>query len=831
MPAARKTAKPKAAKAPKRSAQVKTPKPSNGKLPKAEVPALSAEQIIRDYRLAYQSRQVSLISRKEVMGGKAKFGIFGDGKEVPQVALAHAFRKGDFRSGYYRDQTLMFALGNVSILEYFAQLYAHADVDAEPNSGGRGMNAHFATRSLHADGSWKNLMDMHNCSADVSPTGSQMPRLVGLGYASRLYRELDALKHLTQFSHNGDEVAFGTIGNASCAEGMFWEAINAIGVLRAPVLLSIWDDDYGISVHNEQQVTKGNLSELLQGFQRQRGAREGFDLYTAKGWDYPNLLQTYLKAASIARAEHVPAIVHVIEITQPQGHSTSGSHERYKTKERLEWEQEFDCLKQMREWMIAKAIATPAQLEAFEQEDQKIVADLRDQAWQAYLTPILSERKEVARLIEEIAQDSAHKEELHRLKSKLLAITNPLRREIQTYLHEALFVSRSEAPVAKQALLAWKKDYEAVNSARYGSHLYNETANSALRVPEIKAAYSETSPTLNGFEIVNACFDAALAREPRLIAFGEDVGRLGDVNQGFKGLQEKYGALRVADTGIRECTIIGQALGMAMRGLRPLAEIQYLDYILYALQIMSDDLATVQWRTRGGQKAPVIIRTRGHRLEGVWHSGSPMAGLIHLVRGVHVLVPRNMTQAAGFYNTLLQAEEPAVVVEVLNGYRLKEKLPDNIGTFTVPLGVPEILRVGADVTIVTYGACCRLVMEAAERLSQVGVKLEVLDVQSLLPFDVRGAIVESLKKTSRIVFVDEDVPGGTTAYMLQEVLEKQNGYRWLDSPPRTLPGKPHRPAYGSDGDYWSKPNHEQIFETVYDLMHEAAPRKYPVFYR
>ncbi len=831
MPVARKTAKPKAAKAPKRFAHAKALTPSNGKLAKAHAPALRAEQIMRDYRIEYQSRQVSLLSRKEVMRGKAKIGIFGDGKEVPQVALAHAFRKGDFRSGYYRDQTLMFALGNVSILEYFAQLYAHADVEAEPNSGGRGMNAHFATRSLNADGSWKNLMEQYNTSADVSPTGSQMPRLVGLGYASRVYRELESLHHLTQFSDMGNEIAFGTIGNASCAEGMVWEAINAIGVLHAPVLLSIWDDDYGISVHNEQQVTKGNLSELLSGFQRQRGARTGFDLYTVKAWDYPALVKTFLHAEKIVREQHVPAIVHVIEVTQPQGHSTSGSHERYKTKERLEWEQEFDCLKKMREWMIAEEIASAAQLEAFEQEDQKIVADIRDQAWQAYLAPILAERKEAAALLETLAQNSLHKDELHHLKNKLLALPTPLRRDVATTLHETLFLSRKEAHAEKQTLLLFKKEYEARTAERYGSHLYNETASSALRVPEVKAIYSEASTTLNGFEIVNACFDAALAREPRLIAFGEDLGRLGDVNQGFKGLQEKYGALRVGDAGIRECTIIGQAIGMAMRGLRPLAEIQYLDYILYALQIMSDDLATVQWRTAGGQKAPVIIRSRGHRLEGVWHSGSPMAGLIHLVRGMHVLVPRNMTQAAGFYNTLLQADDPAVVVEVLNGYRLKEKLPDNLGAFTVPLGVPEILRAGKDVTVVTYGACCRLVMEAAERLRQVGIELEVLDVQSLLPFDVRGVIVESLKKTSRIVFVDEDVPGGTTAYMLQEVLEKQEGYRWLDSQPRTLPGKPHRPAYGSDGDYWSKPNLETIFETVYELMHEAEPEKYPVFYR
>ncbi len=790
-----------------------------------------AEEIIKDYRLAYQSRQVSLNSRKEVMVGKAKFGIFGDGKEIPQVALAKAFRKGDFRSGYYRDQTLIFALGIHSMQEYFAQLYAHADVDADPASAGRAMNAHFGSRSLHPDGSWKKLMEMHNSSADVSPTGSQMPRLVGLGYASRLYRELKELQHLKQFSDNGNEIAFGTIGNATCAEGMLWEAINAIGVLKAPVLLSIWDDEYGISVHNEQQMTKANMSELLKGFQRKRGTHDGFDLYTVKGWDYPALVETFVKAAAIVRKEHVPAIVHVIEVTQPQGHSTSGSHERYKSKERLQWEDEFDGIKKMREWMIAEGIATAEELDRFEEEDQKLVAGIRDQAWKAYLSPILMERQEVANMIDEMASSSVHREELHRIKAMLLAIPNPLRRDMMVSIREALVTTREENIPIKQNLIAWKEKQDEINQERYSSHLYNQAADSALNIQEIKPVYSEKSPTVNGFEVLNACFDAALGRDPRVIAFGEDVGKLGDVNQSFKGLQEKYGELRVSDTGIRECTIIGQAIGMAMRGLRPIAEIQYLDYILYALQIMSDDLATVQWRTKGGQKAPVIVRTRGHRLEGIWHAGSPMAGIIHLVRGMHVLVPRNMTQAAGFYNTLLRAEDPAIVVEVLNGYRQKERVPDNVGEFTVPLGVPEIIRTGSDVTIVTYGACCRLVMEAAALLSKTDIDAEVIDVQSLLPFDLRGVIGESLKKTNRLVFVDEDVPGGTTAFMMQEVLEKQSGYRWLDSEPRTLTGKAHRPAYGSDGDYWSKPNVETIFETAYELMHEVAPQKYPLFYR
>jgi len=792
---------------------------------------LTPTEIIQDYRLAFQSRQVSLLGRKEVMAGKAKFGIFGDGKEIPQLALAKAFRQGDFRSGYYRDQTLIFALGMHTMQEYFAQLYAHADVEADPASAGRAMNAHFGTRSLNPDGSWKNLMEMYNCSADVSPTGSQMPRLVGLGYASRLYRELKELQHLKQFSNNGNEIAFGTIGNATCAEGMLWESINAIGVLKAPVLLSIWDDEYGISVHNEQQMTKANMSELLKGFQRQRGSRDGFDLYTVKGWDYSALVETYLAAAEVVRREHVPAIVHVVEINQPQGHSTSGSHERYKSKERLQWEEDFDGIRKMREWMIENGITTVAELDRFEEEEVKLVAGIRDQAWKAYLAPILMERQEVANMIDDIAASSTHQTELQRIKSSLLAIPNPLRRDLMLAIRQALMMAREENIPAKQNLIAWKQQQDTINTDRYGSHLYNQAADSALQVAEIKPIYSDKSPTVNGFEVLNACFDAALGRDPRVIAFGEDVGKLGDVNQGFKGLQEKYGELRVSDTGIRECTIIGQAIGTAMRGLRPIAEIQYLDYILYALQILSDDLATVQWRTRGGQKAPVIVRTRGHRLEGIWHAGSLMAGLIHLVRGMHLLVPRNMTQAAGFYNALLRAEDPAIVVEVLNGYRLKERVPDNIDEFTVPLGVPEILRAGKDVTIVTYGACCRIVMEAADLLGKMSIAVEVIDAQSLLPFDLHGVIGESLKKTNRIVFVDEDVPGGATAYMLQEVLEKQNGYHWLDSAPRTLPGKAHRPVYGSDGDYWSKPNVETIFETVYELMHEAHPQRYPLFFK
>jgi pyruvate/2-oxoglutarate/acetoin dehydrogenase E1 component/TPP-dependent pyruvate/acetoin dehydrogenase alpha subunit len=791
---------------------------------------INPEEVLQDYRVAFQSRHVSLIGRREVMSGKAKFGIFGDGKELPQLALAKVYRKGDFRSGYYRDQTLQFALGATTIPEFFAQLYAHADVEADPATAGRAMNAHFATRSLNPDGSWKDLAEMYNSSPDVSPTGSQMPRLVGLAYASRLYRELPELHPFTQFSHGGDEIAFGTVGNATTAEGMFWESINAVGVLKAPMLLSIWDDEYGISVPNEYQIVKQNIGELLTGFAREPGAEQGFDLYTVRGWDYPALVETYQKAAEIVRREHIPAIVHVVELTQPQGHSTSGSHERYKTKERLEWEEEFDCLRKFREWILDRQIAAPETLDRIETEAHQQVEDDRRRAWKAYVAPIQEERQEVAGLIDQIAAKATRAGRLAKIKEGFNAIPTPLRRDIMAAIRDVLITVREENIPETASLVAWKKGHQAINAERYGSHLYSQSENSALKVPLVDPVFSDNSPSIYGFDILNACFDAALARDPRVIAFGEDVGRLGDVNQGFHGLQAKYGELRVSDTGIREITIMGQAIGMAMRGLRPIAEIQYLDYLVYALQILSDDLATLHWRTKGGQKAPVIVRTRGHRLEGIWHSGSLMAGIIHLVRGMWVLVPRNMAQAAGFYNTLLRSDDPALVVEVLNGYRIKEPLPVNIGDFTLPLGVPEVIRTGADVSIVTYGACCRIALEAARLLGEVGIDAEVIDIRSLLPFDIHGRILESLKKTGRIVFVDEDVPGGTTAYMLQEVIENQGGYQWLDSPPVTIPGKPHRPAYGSDGDYWSKPNVEQIFETVYTLMNEVDPASYPIFF-
>jgi pyruvate/2-oxoglutarate/acetoin dehydrogenase E1 component/TPP-dependent pyruvate/acetoin dehydrogenase alpha subunit len=793
---------------------------------------MSTAEVLRDYTLALQSRQASLIGRREVLNGRAKFGIFGDGKEVAQIALAKVFRPGDFRSGYYRDQTFMFAIGQTTIQQFFAQLYAHADVAADPNSAGRQMNAHFSTRFLNEDGSWRSQTESLNSSTDLSPTAAQMPRLVGLGYASRLYRELEELHHLTQFSRNGNEIAFGTIGNASTAEGHFWEAVNAIGVLQAPVIISIWDDEYGISVPNEHQLTKGNLSEILAGFQRKPGAADGYELFTVKGWDYPALLESYARAAELAREKHVPSIIHVTEMTQPLGHSTSGSHERYKTTERLAWEREYDCLVKMREWIIEQRIAPPGELDNLERNAEKLVENLRVKAWNGFTRPIYNERQQAAELFLQIEKTSHQSEKIAGIRRRLLGKEAPLRRDILPAVREVLVLTRDEpreagSPIAR--LLEWKKEQEAVNADRYGSHLYSRSSESALHVGEVSPLYAPDAPSVPGSQILNAAFDALLARDPRVVAFGEDVGLLGGVNQTWAGLQAKYGKLRVSDTGIREATIVGQAIGLALRGLRPIAEIQYLDYLLYALQILSDDLASLHWRTRGGQKAPVVVSTRGHRLEGIWHAGSPMGAVINLLRGMHICVPRDMTQAAGFYNTLMRGDDPGLVVEVLNGYRLRERMPSNIGEITVPLGVPEVLRPGEDVSLVTYGAACRIALDAADALSEVGIDVEVVDVQTLLPFDRYGKILESLQKTSRIVFLDEDMPGGATAYMLKEVVETQGGFHWLDAEPRTIAAKPHRPAYGSDGAYFSKPNVEDVFAVIYDMMNEANPARYPSF--
>lgn len=775
----------------------------------------------------YQSRQASLIGRKEVLTGKAKFGIFGDGKELPQIALSKVFQKGDFRAGYYRDQTIALATGMVTMRQFFAQLYADPDVAHDPHSAGRQMNAHFATRHLDEHGNWKRLMDIKMSTADASPTASQMPRMVGVAQASKLYREVPELREFTDFSDNGNEIMFGSIGNASCAEGLFFETINAVGVLQVPLVMSVWDDSYGISVHNDLQITKSNISEVLAGFERTK-RKKGYEIIVVKGWDYLELRKAYWKAAHIARTEHVPVLVHVIEVTQPQGHSTSGSHERYKSKERLEWELAHDCLTKMRSWLLENNLATEAELSQWEEEDLNFVRTEKEAAWDEYLNPI---KAEVAVLVGKLeAVQAAHPEFSAAIGERIAALkgtASPFRANILEEAHRALVPMLRLRSAALDELRSWKADYAKHWNGVYDAHQMSHSAHAAVNIPEVKPVFSDNSPSIPGFEILNKTFDAIFARDPRVLAFGEDVGFLGDVNQGFKGLQEKYGALRVSDTGIREATIAGQAIGLALRGLRPIAEMQYLDYLLYALQILSDDLASLQYRTAGGQKAPAIIRTRGHRLEGIWHAGSPLGMMLHSLRGIHILVPRNMVQAAGFYNTLLQSDEPAVVVEVLNGYRLRERMPDNLTEFTVPVGTPETLRTGADVTVVTYGACCRVAMEAAEQLHAVGIDIEVIDVQSLLPFDVHHSIVQSLKKTNRIVFMDEDVPGGATSFMMQHVLENQGGYRFLDSQPRTVTAKEHRPAYGTDGDYFSKPQAEHLFQTVYELMNEADPEKFP----
>lgn len=784
----------------------------------------SRADILKDFRIAVESRQASLLGRREVLTGKAKFGIFGDGKEVAQLAMAKAFRKGDWRSGYYRDQTFMFAIGESDVQKFFAQLYAHTDVLAEPASAGRSMNGHFATRFLDERGQWLTQTDRYNVSADVSPTGSQMPRLVGLAYASVVYRNVEELQALAAFSSNGNEVAFGTIGNASCAEGMFWESVNAIGVLRAPAVISVWDDGYGISVPNHMQVTKSDVGALLSGFQRKSGTTDGYDVHVVRAWDYPALVETYAKAAATARQEHVPQLIHVIEVTQPQGHSTSGSHERYKSPERLQWEKDYDGITRMRAWIVEQGLATDGDLDEIEQLATANVQTWKAAAWDAYISPIRSEIAACASMLDALAVDVP---EVAAIRTELTSIREPFRRDILAAGHKALLASRARLTPARQQLLVWLQQYDASVEPSYASHLYSESDQQVLSIAELPATYEDESPQVNGSEIMNACFNAALERDPRVVAFGEDVGQLGDVNQGFAGLQAKYGHLRVSDTGIREVTILGQAIGMAMRGLRPIAEMQYLDYVLYALQLMSDDLSTVQWRTRGGQKAPVIVRTRGHRLEGIWHSGSPMAGIINLVRGMYVCVPRNMTQAAGMYNTLLAGDDPAIVVEVLNGYRLKERLPSNVADFRVPLGVPEIIRQGHHITVVTYGACCRVALDAAAQLSDVGIEVEVIDVQTLLPFDRTNTIVASLQRTNRIVFLDEDVPGGATAFMMRQVLEVQDGYRWLDAAPRTITATEHRPAYGTDGNYWSKPEVEHVFRALYEVMHEADPVAFP----
>lgn len=794
--------------------------------PSPEVPLVSKEEILRDYRVAITSRQASLMGRKEVFMGKAKFGIFGDGKELAQIAMAKAFQIGDFRSGYYRDQTFMMALGELSVQQYFAQLYAHTDVEAEPASAGRLMNGHFATRSIKADGTWKDLTKMYNSAADISPTAAQMPKLLGLAYASKLFRENKGLKKLSQFSVNGNEVAWGTIGNASTSEGMFFESINAAGVMQVPMVISIWDDGFGISVPQEYHTTKGSISEVLMGFQRTE-IEKGFEILRVKGWDYEALVQAFSYAGQIARKEHVPVLIHVEEMTQPQGHSTSGSHERYKSADRLQWEKDWDCIAKFREYIISSGIAKDDVLDQIENEAKAEVKKQKEAAWNQFSGEIKNEINEVIALLKSTAEKSSRKVVLLQMADDLSKTINPIRKDAVTTVRKALMILRFDPESVKGNLKSWYKAQESKNFDRYNSHLYSQTEWAVDKIKEVPVSYDEKSTLVDGREILQAFFDYTLEKDPRFFAFGEDVGKIGDVNQAFAGLQAKYGEYRVSDTGIRECTIIGQGIGTALRGLKPVAEIQYLDYLLYGLQMLSDDLASLLYRTKGGQKAPLIVRTRGHRLEGVWHSGSPMGMILSSLRGMIVCVPRDMTQAAGMYKTLLESDEPAIVVECLNGYRLKEKMPSNLGEYTVTLGKPEVLRDGKDVTVVTYGSMCRIVMEASEELAEMGISVEVIDVQTLLPFDTFGVIGKSIQKTNRVIFADEDVPGGASAYMLQQVIEGQDVFQFLDSEPQTIAAKAHRPAYSSDGDYFSKPSVDDVTEKVYRMMHEANPKKFP----
>ncbi|MCK7590712.1 thiamine pyrophosphate-dependent enzyme [Subsaxibacter sp. CAU 1640] len=782
-------------------------------------------EILNDYKIAVTSRECSLLGRREVLTGKAKFGIFGDGKEVPQIAWAKVFKNGDFRSGYYRDQTFMMAIGQLSIQQFFAGLYGHPDLAHDPMSAGRQMGGHFGTHSLDANGNWNDLTKQKNSSADISPTAGQMPRLLGLAQASKIYRQVKGID-TTNFSDKGNEVAWGTIGNASTSEGLFFETINAAGVLQVPMVISIWDDEYGISVHARHQTTKENISEILKGFQRDH-EHSGYEIIKVNGWDYPALVEAYQKASHIAREEHVPVMIHVVELTQPQGHSTSGSHERYKSEERLAWEAEYDCNAKFREWIISNNISTEADLEAMEINIKKEVRDGKKAAWNAFVQPLKAEQKEAVEALNALANSSPNGVFISKLANDLDAIGEPIRKDILSATRKALRYVVGETSNEKTSLQQWINSYVSKIQPKYSSHLHSESKQSALNISEVKPSYDSSPEEVDGRVVIRENFDAIFSKYPQALVFGEDAGHIGDVNQGLEGLQEKYGALRIADAGIREATILGQGIGMAMRGLRPIAEIQYLDYILYALQIMSDDLATLHYRTQGRQKAPLIIRTRGHRLEGIWHSGSQMGGVINLVRGIHVLVPRNMTKAAGFYNTLLEADEPAVIVECLNGYRLKEPMPSNLGEFKTPLGVVETIKEGTDITLVSYGSTLRLVEQAAKELQEVGIDAEIIDVQSLLPFDINHDILKSVEKTNRVMVIDEDVAGGASAFILNEIINTQGAYQYLDSQPKTITAQAHRPAYGTDGDYFSKPSVEDIFEAIYKVMHEVNPTDYP----
>ena len=783
-------------------------------------------EVQKDFTTAMISRECSLLGRREVLTGKAKFGIFGDGKEVPQLAMAKAFQNGDFRSGYYRDQTFMMAIGSLTIQQFFAGLYGHTDINHDPMSAGRQMGGHFATHSLDEAGNWKDLTQQKNSSADISPTAGQMPRLLGLAQASKVYRNVAGI-NTTNFSNKGNEVAWGTIGNASTSEGLFFETINAAGVLQVPMVMSVWDDDYGISVHARHQTTKENISEILKGFQRDRNS-VGFEILRVKGWDYADLVSVYEKAGAIAREEHVPVLIHVQELTQPQGHSTSGSHERYKDADRLAWETQFDCIAQMRNWMLENNLATEQEISSIEEQAKKEVLEGKKLAWAAFIAPFKNEQNEVLELLQSVADTSDNKVFIEKHISDLAAIKEPIRKEILTTARKVLRIIVNED--SRSSLANWIVQYTLKVQEKFSDNLFSNSDATVFSVKEVPPTYDNSMEEVDARLVLRDNFDAIFTKYPESLIFGEDAGNIGDVNQGLEGMQEKYGEQRVADVGIREATIIGQGIGMALRGLRPIAEIQYLDYLLYAIQIMSDDLATLQYRTRGKQKAPLIIRTRGHRLEGVWHSGSPMGMIINAVRGIHVLVPRNMTKAAGFYNTLLQTDEPALVIECLNGYRLKEKMPTNLGEFKTPIGVVETIKIGTDITLVSYGSTLRLVQQAAKELQEIGIECEIIDVQSLLPFDVNHDIKKSIQKTNRLLIIDEDVPGGASAYILQQIIEEQNGYDYLDSKPQTLAAKPHRPAYGTDGDYFSKPSVEDIYEKVYAIMNEVNPSKFSKLY-
>ncbi len=781
--------------------------------------------VLKDFKMANESRQASLLGRKEVLTGKAKFGIFGDGKEVAQLAMSKVFKDGDFRSGYYRDQTFMFSIGALDIRQWFNGLYGHTDLAEEPMSAGRQMGGHFSTQSLNEDGSFKALIKQKNSSSDVSPTASQMPRLLGLAYASYFYRLNKDLQSepFTNYSNKGNEIAFGTIGDASTSEGHFWETINAAGVLQVPMLVSVWDDGHGISVPKKYQTTKESISEVLKGMQRDADTK-GYEIFKTRGWDYPHLCETYEKAAKVCREEHVPVLVHVEEVTQPQGHSTSGSHERYKNKERLQWETDFDCIRQMRLWIISNALATEAELDKIEEDAREKVKEAKNLAWSDYINPIKKEVGDVCSLFDVLGGD-----EVLTVSKELRSIKEPNRRDVHTAVKKVLRITHGNQSAERAALLGWIDDQKQVNKERFGSHLYSESNNRVATISSVPVNY-EGDKMVDGREILRDNFDAILKKYREVMIFGEDSGKIGGVNQGLEGLQLKYGEHRVFDTGIREATIMGQAIGLAMRGLRPIAEIQYLDYLLYALQLMSDDLATVQWRTKGRQKAPVIIRTRGHRLEGVWHSGSPMGMIVHACRGINVCVPRNMTVASGFYNTLLEADEPALIVEPLNSYRLKEKQPANFGEYKVALGIPEVLSEGTDVTLVTYGSCVKIAQEAVKQLSEFGISVELVDLQTLLPFDINEMVSASVRKTNRLVVFDEDVPGGASAYIMQQVVEKQGAYKFLDAAPVTISAKDHRPAYGSDGDYFSKPSADDVFETIYKIMMESDPGRFDAIF-